>query len=210
MRKPLSFVIAVIIALISLVGCGEAQQSYNSEAFYGVVRFSPYAERLVVYIPEHGDVEIPECDDICGCFNGHGDADDDSYQLKAGDLVEIWFRYEKSDDGVSIMESYPARFSSEAYSINAYAENITYEKRDGGYTISLPTTAETESAEVGDTVYFVLHGGNDGRAFRQNYAEGEISEKADGIITVPLTMHGDENEFLKNYRNMTAELIWED
>ena len=209
MKKLLALALAVVVLLCCLVGCSEGDK-YNRERFYGVVRFSEESNQLVVYIPKYGEVEIPENDGCCSCFDGHEENDDKNYQLKAGDLVSINFRYEKSwdDHGVQIMECYPGKFDRKAHLIEALKENIAFSKIDSGYMLSFPSTAEIESAKIGDTLYFVQHGGENGRAFKKLYASGEITAKADGIITVGLTIPEGETEFLNYYNEMTVELTW--
>ena len=209
MKRLMALVLALLCAF-GLVGCNKGDQ-YNRERFYGVVRFSEELDRLVVYIPSIGDVEIPESDGCCSCFDGHEESDDRDYQLKAGDLVAINFRYEKSwdDHGVSVMECYPARFDRRAHLIEALKENISFGKTDDGYRLSFPATEEIEGAEIGDTLYFVQHGGENGRAYVRLYASGEITAKSDGIITVALTIPEGEAEFLNYFSEMTVELNWE-
>ena len=107
------------------------------------------------------------------------------------------------------MECYPGKFDRKAHLIEALKENIAFSKIDSGYMLSFPSTAEIESAEIGDTLYFVQHGGENGRAYKKLYAEGVITAKADGIITVALAIHESETEFLNYYNEMTIELMWE-
>ena len=208
MKKLIALV--VIVLLFCLVGCSEGDK-YNRERFYGVVRFSEESNQLVVYIPSIGDVAIPESEGCCSCFDGHEPNDDYSYQLKVGDLVKINFRYEKSwdDNSVKIMESYPAKFDRKAGRIEALRENISFFKDDSRYVFSFPSTAEIDSADVGDTLYFIYHEGKNGRDFMKLYAQGEVISKTSDIITVNLTICDDEKDFLKNYCNMTIELEWE-
>ncbi len=209
MKKLLALTLAVVSLLYCFVGCREVDQ-YNHEQFYGVVRFSEECNRLVVYIPSVGDVEIPENEGCCSCFDGHESNDDHTYQLKEGDLVKINFKYEKSwdDNSVKIMESYPARFDRKAGLIEVIEQNIYFDKVDSGYILSFPSTAEIDSANVGDTLYFVQHGGYDGRAYMKLYATGGITLKADGMITVLLTIPEGETEFLNYFSEMTVELTW--
>ena len=211
MKKLLALALAVVALLCCLVGCSEGDK-YNRERFYGVVRFSEESNQLVVYIPSIGDVASPESEGCCSCFYGHEENDDKTYQLKVGDLVSINFRYEKSwdDNSVKIMESYPGRFDRKAHLIEALKENISFVKTDSGYVLSFPSTAEIDSAEIGDTLYFVQHGGENGRAYKKLYARGEITAKADGIITVVLSIPEGESEFLNYYNEMTVELTWGD
>ena len=211
MKKLLALALAVVVLLCCLAGCSEGDK-YNRERFYGVVRFSEESNQLVVYIPSIGDVVIPESEGCCSCFDGHEPNDDKAYQPKVGDLIKINFKYEKSwdDNSVRIMESYPARFDRKAHLIEALKENISFGKIDSGYVLSFPSTAEIESVELGDSLYFVQHGGENGRAYKRLYAVGEITARADGIITVLLTIPEGETEFLNYFNEMTVELTWEE
>ena len=209
MKTRLAFLLAVVTLLCCLVGCAVGDR-YSHARFCGVVRFSEECNQMVVYIPSIGDVAIPESESCCSCFDGHGENEEKNYRLKVGDLVAIHFRYEKSwdDHGVQIMETYPAQFGRKAHLIEALKENISFGKTDEGYVLSFPSTAETESAEIGDTLYFIQHGGENGRAYKRLYASAEITAKADGIITVALTIPEGESEFLDYYNTMTVELTW--
>ena len=210
MRKFSALILAFVILLCCLVSCSSRG---THDVFCGVVRFSEECDRLVVYIPKYGEVEIPESEACVSPFDKYspGDSEDGSYQFKPGDLVVIYFRLEKSWDehGVAIMETYPARFDRKAERIEVLRENVAFDKNESGYVLSFPSTAEIEGAEIGDTLYFVQHGGENGRAYKKLYATGEITEKADGIITVTLTIPEGETEFLDYYTRMTVELTWE-
>ena len=208
-EKLIALILMVVAFCGASVGCQEGKR-YTRERFYGVVRFSEEMDRLVVYIPNMGDVEIPESEGCCSCFDGHEENDDYSYQLKAGDLVSINFRYKKSwdDHGVQIMGIDPAMFDRKAHLIEALRENISFAKVDGGYELSFPSTEEIDSAEIGDTLYFIQHGGHDGRAYMKLYASGEIIARSDGMITVMLTIPEGASEFLNHFCDMTVELTW--
>ena len=209
MKKTIALTLASVVLLCCLSGCSGGDKC-NRERFYGVVRFSEESNQLVVYIPGVGDVAIPDSEGCCSCFDGCDE--EKNYRIKAGDLVAIHFRYEKSwdDNSVRIMEMYPGKFDRKAYLIEALKENISFAKTDGGYVLSFPSTAEIDSAEIGDTVYFIQHGGENGRAYEKLYASGKITAKADnGIITVALTIPEGETEFLDYYTRMTVELTWE-
>lgn len=208
MKKALVLALALVALLYCLVGCSGGDK-YNHERFYGVVRFSEECNRLVVYIPKYGEVEIPESERCCAYYDGH---EDNAYQLKPGDYIIINFSYEKSwdDNSVRIMESYPAKFDRKAYLIEAIQENVSFDKTDDGYVLSFPSTEEIDKAEIGDTLYFIKHGGGNGQAYKMMYASGEITAKADGIITVALTIPEGEAEFLDHYNRMTVELTWGD
>ena len=193
-----------------LLGCHEINQ-YEHEAFYGVVKFSEEADRTIIYIPSIGDVEIPENEGCCSCFDGHEPNEDYSYQLKSGDLVKINFSYEKSwdDNGVKIMESYPARFDRASGIIEVLREYISFGKDENGYVFSFPTTDQIENAEIGDTLYFVYHEGENGQDSTYLYATGEITDTEYGITTVRLSIIKEESVFLKKYSCMSVELNWE-
>ena len=107
------------------------------------------------------------------------------------------------------METYPGKFDRNAHLIEALKENITFAKTDDGYVLSFPSNTEIDGTEIGDTLYFIQHGGENGRAYKKLYAKGVITAKADGIITVALTIHESETEFLNYYNEMTIELMWE-
>ena len=206
----LSFLLMLCMG-ISLFGCSVGDK-FNRERFYGVVRFSEECNQLVVYIPKVGDVEIPEHTRCVSLLDEYEEAENHQCRLKAGDYVVINFRYEKSwdENSVKVMEMYPAKFDRRADSIEVLQENISFGKTDGGYEFSFPSTAETESAELGDTLYFVQNGGKNGVAYKKLYAEGVITSKSDGMIAVALTIPEGETEFLKYYNTMTVELTWVD
>lgn len=209
MKKAFGMLAILAVLLCFITGCSAADR-YNHEQFYGVVRFSEELDRTVVYIPELGEVEIPENDGCCSCFDGHEPNDDYTYQLKSGDLVRINFKYEKSwdDNSVRIMESYPARFDRRATLIETLREKVGFEKIDSGYVLSFAPTDDVVSAEIGDTLYFVYHEGKDGYDSARLYATGKVNSKSDGIITVVLDIREDEASFLERYTAMTAELTW--
>ena len=207
MKKLLALLLTLAAFSYCFIGCSVGDK-YNHEKFYGVVRFSENCNRLVIYIPNIGDVEIPESEGYCSCFNGHEENDDYSYTLKSGDLVAINFRYEKSWDNnsVAIMESYPARFDRKAHLVEALAENISFDKADEGYVLSFPKDKKTAGTKIGDSLYFIYHEGKNGFDSTRLYATGEIVSKTDGIITVALTLHGEESEFLAKYTSISIEL----
>ena len=211
MKKLLALALVLIALLCCLVGCSDGDK-YNHERFYGVVRLTEESNQLVVYIPKYGEVEIPDNDGCFSPFDEYDSEDDEnySYQLKHGDLVVIDFKYEKSwdDNSVKIMETYPAKFDRKAERIEVLRENIAFEKNDSGYVLTFPTTDEIDSAKVGDTLYFVQRGGENGKAFVQLYASGEICDKTGGLITVILTIPEGETEFLDYYTRMKVELSW--
>ena len=206
MKRILSLIL-ILCALFSLVGCTGDVTTF--QYYYGVIKYSDACKREVLYIPSLGDFEIPSCECVKSYF-GETEEESDGYQLKVGDLVRVTFKLEGySDAGVEILESYPARFGRAAYSIDALKEGISYEVAEGEYILSFPETEDIRSTEVGDTLYFVLRGGKDGRAFVQLYAEGEITEKQDGKVTVTLSVRESPELFLEFYNKMELRLSWE-
>lgn len=213
MKKALFSIITVITFIFTAVGC---TPDYNHETFYGVVKFSKIINGPIIYIPEYGEVKIPENDGYCSCFDGHGENEERRYHLRPGDLVKINFKYEKSrdDNGVCLMETYPAQFDRKAGLIEVLKQNIYIDKEDTGYVLSFPSDNKTESASVGDTLYFYYYYVDTEeygtpRECKKLYAEGEITSKSDGVITVNLVIHGEENRFLANYCSMQIELTKE-
>lgn len=205
MKKLISLLI-LFICFTGLVSCSE-NDKYTYERFYGVVKFLDESNQLVVYIPNVGNVVIPESDSCCSFFD---DNKNENYQLKEGDFIIIHFKFEKSWDNhnIEIMEIYPARFSKKAYLIEALKENISFYKTEDKYLLSFPVTTEIESADIGDTLYFVYHSGENGCAYAKLNAEGEIVGLNDGIITVSLSMLDNEYDFFKYFNKMTIEVTW--
>lgn len=208
MKKIISLLFILSQLLLCLGGCA-TNQADTYLTYYGVMKYSPECKREVLYIPGYGDFELPECDNIKSYFD-ESTEELDGYSPKVGDLLRVTFKLEGgSDTGVEILECYPSRFGRAAYSIDAIKEGIQYKATDEEYIFSFPETEDIRNTEVGDTLYFVIRGGSDGRAFVSLYAEGEIVEKHDGTVTVKLLMHSSPDEFLKRYTDMEVKLIWE-
>ena len=211
MRKTCALLFAILTVLFCFVTVG-CTPDYGYETFYGVVKFSKIINGPIIYIPEYGEVEIPDNEGYCTCFDGHGDEENASYHLRPGDLVKVNFKYEKSwdDSGVTVMETYPAKFDRKAGRIEVLRQNIFLDKDDTGYVLSFPTDEKTESASVGDTLHFYYYyvDVNEygvSRECKQLYADGEITSKADDVITVDLTILGEEKRFLERYVSMQIE-----
>lgn len=207
-KKHIIIIVLVVGSILALVGY--QGDGYSRERFYGVVRWSEECNQLVVYIPEVGEVEIPDCDSCWADFDGYEENEDDSYQLKAGDFVVINFKYKKSwkENSVKIMESYPARFDRKASSIDALNENIWYEKIDSGYQLSFSSSDQTLDFNIGDTIYFVYHGGENGVAYQQLVADGIVSDITDEKVTVNLNILNSEKEFFEKFVSITIEKSW--
>lgn len=205
--KRIALILLSVLCLLAMLGCH--YDGYRREQYYGVVRFSSEVGRLVVYIPDVGEVEIPQSEHCYAGFDGYGENENDAYVLKDGDFVSIGFKYKRSfdDHGVKIEGVYPARFDRSANTIEALWENITFEKADGGYRFSF-VDAEAERFREGDAIYFVSHGGENGRAFRRLVADGTVTEITGQRITVYLKALKSETDFFKNLPSVTAEREW--
>ena len=210
MKKLIAFSLILVILLFCFIGCDEKNEEYVHETFYGVARFSKIINGLIVYIPEYGEVMIPENDGYCTCFDGHGPNEENTYHLHPGDLIAINFKYEKSydDHGVAIMETYPAKFDRKAGLIEVLRQDIKFDKTDSGYVFSFPSTEENKNASLGDDLYFVYHESKNGSDLSVLYATGALTDNSDGILTVSLTFHKDVSSFLEKYCNMSVELEW--
>ena len=202
-----AFLLLVCLCASLLCGCGITGDGYRRERFFGVVRFSEACDRLVVYLPEIGEAEIPECDECIAGFDGYEENESTSYVLKEGDFVSIGFKYKRAwdDEGVSLMECYPARFDRKASSIEALREEVAFEKTEDGYRFSCVLSQTAPSFAEGDALCIVYHGGENGRAFRQLIAEGGIEECTGRRIFSTLTLEVSEKEFFEKYVSASAE-----
>lgn len=203
-NKIFSFIAICILCITTLISCKKDEYSY--ESFYGVIKWSEECERLVVYIPDIGDIEIPSSERTVAGFDGYGPNENYEYELKEGDLVAISFKYRKAwdDDGVRIMESYPARFDRTASSIEALAENIKFEKTDGGYELSFFMKDE-DNFKKDDKIYFYFHGGKNGAAYKQLIAEGTVIDVTQKRLTASLSIIIPEKEFLEKFTSISIE-----
>ena len=204
--KTLAFILALLITVTVLVGCG--YDKYNHETYYGVIRWSEDFGGLLINIPGVGDVDIPAYESCISSYDGASPDEDDNYQLRDGDLVKIHFRYERHWDshGVPIMESYPARFGMTAYYIEVMEQGVAFEKLDTGYTFSF-TEAENTYA-IGDTLYVVYHHGYNGVAAMCRIAEGTVISLEGDKVTLSLTLYTEAEEFLKEYISSSIETTW--
>ena len=201
--RAVALTLAMLITLTALIGC--SFDRYNYESFWGVVRWSDDFNGLLIYIPGLGDVAIPEYESCITSFERDGVDEDLIYQPKDGDLVKINFKYEKHWDshGVEIMECYPARFGMTASSIEVLRQGVEFEKVDTGYVFAF-TEANT-SYEIGDTLYIIYHHGYNGVEAMSNIAEGRVTSLEGDKVTLALTLHVEETEFLSKYLSSTIE-----
>lgn len=114
-RKPAAFLVgfaAVLCVVLAGFFLANPQgRNENSNVFYGVVQYEDAEGAdlpLIVYVPRIGEVEIPEAEEIGPYIETDFDG------LEAGDLVRITF---PPKEEISVMETYPARFSEKAESI---------------------------------------------------------------------------------------------
>lgn len=209
MRKTCALLFAILTVLFCFVTVG-CTPDYGYETFYGVVKFSKIINGPIIYIPEYGEVKIPENEGYCACFDGHVENEERRYHLRPGDLVRVNFKYAKGAGGVTVMEKYPAEFDRKAGLIEVLTQNVFLDKNDTGYVLSFQSDEKTESASVGDTLHFYYYyvDVNEygvSRECKQLYADGEITSKADDVITVDLTILGEEKRFLERYVSMQIE-----
>ena len=202
--KLFAFLIICLLSITALISCQKDEYSY--ESFYGVVNWSDACERLVVYISDIGDVEIPSSEKSVASFDGHEPNESSAYRLKEGDLIVIRFKYKKAwdDDGVRIMESYPARFDRSADSIEAIAENIKFGKSDNGYELSFPTS-DAANFKKGDKISFFFNGGKNGVAYKQLIAEGTVNDATQKNLSVSLSIIIPEKDFLEKFTQLSIE-----
>lgn len=209
MKKIYQFILIFLISIISFIACNIPsfnKDKYNYEKYYGLVRFSEEHERLLIYIPNVGDVEIPEYDKIYG-LNDNNEENTNSYQLKNGDFVIINFKYEKSldDNSVKIYETYPARFDRKADYISVLKENISFGKNENGYELSFPLEKDLE-IKVNDTLAFLEYKGENGRVKVTKIAEGIVLNINDNIITVSLNLLISEKNFFDRFKDVDIDL----
>ena len=209
MKKIYQFILIFLISIISFIACNIPsfnKDKYNYEKYYGLVRFSEEHERLLIYIPNVGEVEIPEYDKIYG-LNDNNEEETNLYQLKNGDFVIINFKYEKSwdDNSVKIYETYPAKFDRKADYISVYKENISYYKNDNGYELAFPLENDLE-ININDTLAFLELKGDKNGLRVTKIAEGTVLNINDNIITVSLNLLISEKDFFDKFKDVDIDL----
>ena len=212
MKKLYQVILIFLISIISFTACNISsfnKDKYNYEKYYGLVRFSEEHERLLIYIPNVGEVEIPEYDKIYG-LNDNNEEETNLYQLKNGDFVIINFKYEKSwdDNSVKIYETYPAKFDRKADYISVYKENISYYKNDNGYELAFPLENDLE-ININDTLAFLELKGDKNGLRVTKIAEGTVLSINDNIVTVSLNLLVDEKDFFNRFINVHVELNYD-
>lgn len=202
--------IVIFISIISFTACNTVPiNKIIYQTFYGLVRFSEEYEQLFIYIPNVGDVEIPEYDEIYGLKKNTDN--NNSYKLKNGDFIIINFKYEKSwdDNSVKIYETYPAKFDRKADYISVLKENISFGKNDDGYELSLPLEKDLE-ININDTLAFLEYKGDKNGLRVTKIAEGTVLNINENIVTVSLNLLVSEKEFFDRFKDVDVDLNFDD
>ena len=209
MKKFYKFLLLILMIIVSFTACNTVPINNVSYAtFYGLVRYNEEYEELFIYIPNVGDVEIPEYDKIYGI--DEDSYDNNSYQLKNGDYIVIGFKYVASwdDNSVKIYETYPAKFDRKADYISVYKENISYYKNDNGYELAFPLENDLE-ININDTLAFLELKGDKNGLKVTKIAEGTVLSINDNIVTVSLNLLVDEKDFFNRFINVHVELNYD-
>ena len=198
MKKIISVFLITVLCSAFLFSC--VKNPYACEEIYGVIKYSEESERLIVYIPKYGDVEIPESDSTYASFNGPEKVNT-PYTLKEGDLVKISFVYVKAHDdaGVCVMETYPAKFDRKADTIEAVRENFDVEKSEDGYFVSLCQDNASEFS-VGDEVSLTQCYVDNGKTIYYTFGVAIITEISGNKITANISILDFDENFLEKFR----------
>ncbi len=133
-------------------------------------------------------MEIPEAENIDTYFEP-GD-ERNPHELLPGDLAAITF---SADEDVSILETWPARFSVSAESILVLWQGLSLENTgNGSYLFTFPggVVPDAETAKLGDTLSLYWEESED-RAYLTQTPESESSE----LIASVSILAVDENEY---------------
>jgi len=210
MKKLFKLVFIILICFISFTACNTIPlHKIIYVEYYGLVRYNEEFNQLLIYIPNIGDVEIPEYEKIYGLNDKYED-NDNSYQLKNGDFIVIQFKHKNNwyENNVKIMESYPAKFDQKAYYIDVLKENISYNKNNNEYQLSFPLEKDLE-ININDKIAFLDYEGENGRVKVTKIAEGIVLNINENIITVSLNLLISEKEFFENFPNSDIDLIFD-
>ena len=209
MKKFYQFLLLIFMIIVSFTACNTVHiNNVTYATFYGLVRYNEEYEELFIYIPNVGDVEIPEYDKIYGI--DEDSYDNNSYQLKNGDYIVIGFKYVASwdDNSVKIYETYPAKFDRKADYISVYKENISYYKNDNGSELAFPLENDLE-ININDTLAFLEYKGDKNGLRVTKIAEGTVLSINDNIVTVSLNLLVDEKDFFNRFINVHVELNYD-
>lgn len=97
------------------------------------------------------------------------------------------------------MESYPARFGKKASTIEALAENVTFDINELGYSLSFVPNTPEEGFAIGDAIELAFHGGKNGVAFQQVIANGTVTKISGQKLTVSINLFVSEKEFFEKF-----------
>lgn len=190
MKKKIALIAACAIAVCSVCALAACREDVNT--LYGVVLEldkETYGENadLGVYIPRQGMVSIPDCEWIIGIDNTEG------YAVKDGDLISLTFETQN----ISVMETYPAKFSCQPKQIKCIAEglSITYDIQNhrNYYSVTVPAT-RISGTSTGQTLTINCSG---------SQITAEVLESTAENVTLLLTFD-DTTLFFKEYNTFTV------
>ena len=185
-------VVCIAAAVILLANPEPAEEETGGAyiTFYGIITdivWEGTSRRLLV-CPGIGEMEIPEAENIDTYFEP-GD-ERNPHELLPGDLAAITF---SADEDVSILETWPARFSVSAESILVLWQGLSLENTgNGSYLFTFPggVVPDAETAKLGDTLSLYWEESED-RAYLTQTPESESSE----LIASVSILAVDENEY---------------
>ena len=179
--KKLLILLLFIILSISLFSCNpdidlDAGNKDGSVTYYGVGTRIHELDNTCVYIPDIGDISIPELKS--------GDAP----VLREGDLVRIYF-----EDGkyLQMLMCYPGRFAQSADEIEVKRAEVGFRYIDDAFYYT-DNVKSGEAYEIGDEVSFVKM--LDNSLFL--YCSGTVTEVSAGRVTVRLSIESGAQDFL--------------
>ncbi|MCM1185428.1 MAG: M56 family metallopeptidase [Lachnoclostridium sp.] len=177
---------AVIILLANPREPGSMEDNNSPRVYYGVVTAYTVNDTTwnILMVPGLGELDIPDAESISTYFER------EEQELLPGDLVEITF---PAGEEISVLETYPARFSASAESIVVKWSGFSLQHTNtDSYRLTFPSGAfpELSGAKAGDMLSF-YHEEPEEPAFATSPSE---SENSGLIATAPILAAG-ENEY---------------
>lgn len=179
--------IAAVILMANPNTPSKAKTPNTQTVYYGVVSdvsMEGISSKRLLVIPGMGEIEIPNAESITTYFER------EEQELLPGDLVEITF---PEGNEVSILETWPGRFSTSAESIVVKWGGFSLQHTNGdSYQLTFPSGAfpELSGAKAGDKLSF-YHEEPEELAFATSPPKSENSRL---IATAPI-LAADENEY---------------
>lgn len=165
--------IAILIFIVTSFLLFSCDALFKKEyTFFGVVQYDELSKMVGVNIINTGFCDIPASDNISAVV---GDTVVENYTLSEGDIIKITFRGE-----VSLMESYPARFSGTAESIVAYPVGVRLDYHEDGYLFTEPRFPKYQNVTVGDTVSYHKDG--------IEYVTGTVASLDENTVSILLSI----------------------